>query len=128
MKENEIIEAACSIRPYLRELIPEDAELVDQELSQHLNQAQAGTSNTNAVLGILRRHEPTRQWVFEFLEQHQPPAVTRAFSFQPPLGNPVPVAARKYVCPQGDYTWYRLSAGTPIPPCPTHALKLAAAP
>lgn len=30
----------------------------------------------------------------------------------------------KYVCPYGDYTWYRQSIGTPIPDCPTHGIPL----
>ena len=130
MNDSEIFEAARSIRPYLHILIPDEvvAGLVDRELAQHLIQAQGGKPNANVILGILRGHEATRQWVAEFLEQRQPPEVTRAFSFQPPMGDLVPVAAGKYVCPLGDYTWYRPAAGTPVPPCPTHAVKLVAAP
>jgi hypothetical protein len=130
MDDSEIFEAARSIRPYLHILIPDEvvAGLVDRELAQHLNQAQSGKPNANVILGILCSHEATRQWVSEFLEQHQPPEVTRAFSFQPIVGNPVPVAAGKYVCPLGDYTWYRPAAGTPVPRCPTHVVTLVAAP
>jgi hypothetical protein len=129
MDNSGIIEAARSIRPYLRGLIPdESAGLMDRELSQHLNQAQSGQPNANVILGILCSHEATRQWVSEFLEQQQPPEVTRAFRFQPIMGDQVPVAAGKYVCPLGDYTWYRQAAGTPVPRCPTHAVTLVAAP
>ena len=132
MDDSEIFEAARSIRPYLHILIPdESAGLMDRELSQHLNQAQSGKPNANVILGILCSHEATRQWVSEFLEQHQPPEVTRAFNFQPIMGDPFnrgPVAAGRYICPLGDYTWYRLGAGTPVPQCPTHGAALVAAP
>ena len=129
MDDNQIIEAARCIRPYLPALIPDEgASLMDRELAQHLNSAQGSQPNANVILAILCSHDASRQWAYEFLQQLLPPEVTRAFTFQRPLGDPVPVAAGKYVCPLGDYTWYRLAAGTPVPPCPTHAVTLVAAP
>ncbi len=39
-------------------------------------------------------------------------------------GAPWPDDAECYVCPLGDYTWYRPHIGTPIPLCPTHDVPL----
>jgi hypothetical protein len=127
LNKEDIFEAARSIRPYLNELIPAEAGQVDNELAAYLNEG-APAQNTNLLLATLRRYEPTREWVSEFLGQRVPPAVTRAFEFQPPPGDPAPVSATKYVCPQGDYCWYRVSIGRPVPNCPTHGLALVVAP
>jgi hypothetical protein len=124
-----ILEAARSIRSYLHQLIPESADAVDLELAEHLEEAPTEKKNVNSlIIGTLRMHEPTREWLLSFLADHQPPEVTRAFTYQGTPGDPVPVAARKYICPQGDYNWYRMSAGTPIPSCPTHGLALVPSP
>jgi hypothetical protein len=127
LNQEDIVEAARSIRPYLNELIPAEAEQVDNELAGYLNEG-AATRNSNRLLATLRRHEPTREWVSEFLQKRLPPAVTRAFEFRQPPGDPAAVSATKYVCPQGDYSWYRVSIGRPIPNCPTHGLMLVTAP
>lgn len=129
MSDDDILEAARSIRRYLHQLIPEDAEAVDKELAEHLNVAPSAKKSANSrIISILRKRETTREWLVSFLAQHQPPEVTRAFNFQGTLGDPSPVAARRYVCPQGDYNWYRMSAGAPIPACPTHGLPLVTSP
>jgi hypothetical protein len=39
-------------------------------------------------------------------------------------GDPWPDDAECYVCPFGDYIWYRPHVGTPIPVCPTHNVPL----
>jgi hypothetical protein len=129
MSDGDILEAARSIRQYLHQLIPEGADAIDKELAEHLKNTEAGKNNVNSlIIATLRKHEPTREWLAAFLKQHEPPEVTRVFSFQGSTGDPVPIAARKYVCVQGDYNWYRMSAGTPIPLCPTHGLPLVASP
>ena len=66
-------------------------------------------------------------WMAEFLERRLPPEVARGLrGYEPPLGGE-PVAAPKYVCPEGDYTWYRPSVRDAAPCCPTHGVKLAPA-
>jgi hypothetical protein len=126
LEDDDILEAARTIRPHLSNLIPDDAITVDEELALHLNDTQTGKPSGNVLLGILRRREPTRRWLSVFLNQRFLIESTRGF--QPPPGNPVPVSAQKYVCPQGDYAWYRASAGSLIPRCPTHGVTLVAAP
>lgn len=37
-----------------------------------------------------------------------------------PLGQIQQISTQKYVCPQGDYTWYRRTVGASVPKCPTH--------
>ncbi|WP_250285738.1 hypothetical protein, partial [Frankia sp. CiP1_Cm_nod2] len=39
-------------------------------------------------------------------------------------GDPGPVEASRYVCPRGDYAWYRPEVGAAIPQCPTHQVHL----
>jgi hypothetical protein len=131
MRDNDIVEAGRAIRPYLKELIPEDAEAVDQELAKYVDEPQTtGASSAKAILAILRKREPTRTWLAKMLATSEsrefPTSVTR--SFEPPPGRPDAVSARKYVCPQGDMVWYRMSAGSPIPKCTKHGVTLVPEP
>ena len=45
---------------------------------------------------------------------------------RPLAGDTEPVPSTKYVCPLGDYVWFRSFVGRPIPPCPTHHVALVA--
>ncbi|WP_207161540.1 hypothetical protein, partial [Trichormus variabilis] len=44
--------------------------------------------------------------------------------FQPLPGQGQALSAQKYICPQGDYVWYRRVVGATIPTCPTHGVLL----
>jgi len=128
MKNDEnLLEAARSIRPFLADLAPDQAVELDKCLSDYLAEASAGQSVTNKIVKNLTTLPRTKEWLEAFLELGKPPS-TQVRAFAPPLGDPSPVLASRYVCPQGDYTWYQMSAGSPIPRCTTHGIALVAAP
>ncbi|HEY9659603.1 MAG TPA: hypothetical protein V6C65_14180 [Allocoleopsis sp.] len=111
----EILECARAIRPFLPELLGAEAEQVDRQLAELLAQAKVGQQVDAQILELLKSHSKTRQWAAEFLS---PKEVPKGFDRLP--GNMDSVSAQKYVCPQGDYIWYRRSVGVPIPICPSH--------
>jgi uncharacterized radical SAM superfamily Fe-S cluster-containing enzyme len=41
-----------------------------------------------------------------------------------PPGRGEVTRARRFACPSDDYVWYRRTAGSPIPICPTHDVRL----
>lgn len=122
-KPDHILEAARTIRPCLSQLVgAETAATLDAQLADLLAQAQAGQSIDNRILELLADEDPTREWLSDFLQDQQQPEHLRNFSPLP--GHPSIVSAAKFICPQGDYTWYRPRVGIEPPPCPTHHLPL----
>lgn len=115
----DILEAACSIRPYLGELLPStEAEALDRQLADLLAQANSGQSVDNLIMGLLATQDATREWLKVFLENKKQPEHLRTL---PRLdGDASPISAAKFVCPQGDYIWYRPRIGVNPPDCPTH--------
>ena len=122
--KNDYQDGARAIRPYLKELLGAEAEIVDQQLAELLESGRRGNKVENLILETVRHYESTRRWMAEFLEKKLPPELAQVSrEYQPPLGGK-PVAAPKYACPEGDYTWYRQSVRDPVPTCPTHAVQL----
>ncbi len=115
----DILEGGRSIRPYLEELLGNDAIQVDNKLAELLAQAQAGQPTDQQILEILTSYPNTRNWIAEFLSEKQ---VSKGF--EPLPGQGQPISAQKYNCPQGDYVWYRRIVGATIPICPTHGVEL----
>lgn len=119
----DILEAARSIRPYLSELLPAaEAEVIDQQLAKLLAQANTRQPIDNLILQLLATQDATREWLSRFLQDKQQPEHLRTFS--PLAGQGSIVNAAKFVCPQGDYTWYRPRVGIEPPLCRTHNLPL----
>jgi hypothetical protein len=119
----DILDAARSIRPYLSQLLPAaQAEAIDQQLADLLAQANTRQSVDNLILELLAEQDSTREWLSEFLQDKQQPEHLRNWSPLPGQGSIVNAA--KFVCPQGDYTWYRPRVGIEPPPCPTHNVSL----
>lgn len=122
-KSADILEAARSIRPYLSELLQAaQAEVIDLQLADLLAQANTRQPIDNLILELLAAQDPTREWLSRFLQDKQQPEHLRTFSPLP--GQPPIVNAAKFVCPQGDYTWYRPRIGIEPPLCHTHHLPL----
>ena len=115
----DVLEGARTIRPFLPDLLGTEAEPVDQQLAELLGQAKAGQQDDQQILEILTSHPKTRSWIAEFLSPEQ---ASKGYQSLP--GKPSAVSAPKYVCPEGDYTWFQRSAGTPVPSCPTHNCQL----
>ena len=119
----DILEAARSIRPYLSELLPApEAEALDQQLAHLLAQANTRQPIDNQILELLAGQDSTREWLSGFLQDKQQPESLR--TFRPLPGHTSIVNAAKFVCPHGDYTWYRPRVGMEPPLCPTHNLPL----
>ena len=124
---NDFMDGARAIRPYLKDLLGAEAGAVDQQLAELLESGQRGNKVDNLILEVIRHHESTRRWMAEFLEKKLPPQLAQELrEYQPPLGVK-PLAVPKYVCPEGDYTWYRQSVRDPVGVCPTHKIVLVKA-
>ena len=123
-KTEDILDAARTIRPYLGDLLEtESAKEIDGQLAHLLAKANSGQPVENLILELLAAHEATRDWMNRFLLNRQQPEHQRTFSPLPGRVSPL-INAPKYVCPQGDYVWYRPRVGTIPPLCPTHNLPL----
>lgn len=122
-----ILKGARAIRPHLAELLGAEAEGVDRALARLLAEAEEGRKVDSNILDLLARRDATRVWMEEFLEGAEgrtAAAPQRVRGYSPPPGRADPIAAQRYVCPNGDYEWYRQRVGTPVPECPTHHLPL----
>jgi len=146
-----ILKGARAIRPHLADLlgaeaegvdrelgnllaeaeqVGAEAEGVDRELDNLLAEAEQGRKVASLILDLLARHDATRAWMREFLEGAEeataPPAAAPpgVRGYSPPPGRADPIAAQKFVCPNGDFEWYRQRVGTPVPECPTHHVPL----
>ncbi|NJO66092.1 MAG: hypothetical protein HC832_00210 [Leptolyngbyaceae cyanobacterium RM1_405_57] len=121
---DQVLAASRAIRPLLPKLIPAQADQIDRQLAQLLNQTDLDeTTQVDRLLEVLDAYPTTKSWLDQFLEI---PATERGYYGLP--GNPAPTAATCYTCPIGkDYTWYR-EANEDIPLCPTHLVPLVPAP
>lgn len=128
----DILEAARSLRPLLKQFIGEAAEEFDQKLAALLA-ASPNKKVDNQILELVAQHDCTREWMKEFLEiKRSSNSVQRdemmwifiSRYFAPLPGDPAPIPASRFECPQGDYVWYQPSAGAMPPECPTHQQAL----
>ncbi|OLP18517.1 hypothetical protein BST81_10590 [Leptolyngbya sp. 'hensonii'] len=120
---NDILEAARTIRPLLSELIGDEAAgAIDPQLAGLLAQANTRQLVDNQILELLAEQDATREWVADFLQDQQQPAHLRTWNPLP--GQRSPIGTAKFVCPEGDYTWYCPRIGIEPPLCPTHNLPL----
>ena len=122
-----VIEAARAIRPYLNDLVgPADAALVDRrivsEFAAGVGQVGAGTANCGQCWRNTRTPHgswggyscgTSRTTGRRTISRSAGAACAR------PSGDPGSVEAARYICPHGDYVWYRPDVGTPVPACPT---------
>lgn len=122
---DDLLEAAKSIRPFLSKLLEENAEEMDRHLAELIARCQAGEHQENQIAELLASRDATRKWMAEFLKNDGRQEAIRNYS---PLPGAVgSVGAPKYICPEGDYIWYRLDSSDPIPLCPTHQILLVLA-
>ncbi|MDZ8263545.1 hypothetical protein [Nostoc sp. ChiQUE01b] len=122
-KPEGVLDCARSIRPFLQELLGDDAVQVDGQLAELLAQAKAGQQVHEQILELLKSYPNTYNWIVEFLSEKQ---VSKGF--EKLAGQAQAISAQKYICPQGDdYIWYRRVIGATIPICPTHSVLLIAA-
>ena len=120
----DILKGARTIRSHLTELLEaSQAAEMDENLAELLAEFETGSKVDSQILKLIAKHEATRTWMAAFLEHHLPPQLARFYS--PPPGNTGPIpGVMRYVCPEGDYHWFRHRVGEPIPQCPIHQLDL----
>lgn len=124
-KQEDILEGARTIRPYLPELLGVKATSIDSELAGLLERATSGATVEKDILETLSRDEPARQWMETFLANRLGLLSDSSRDFFPlPGWPPNPLAMPRYECPRGDYVWYRPTIDTPVPACPTHGYTL----
>ncbi len=132
MSDEQILEAARAIRPYLAELVGPDADRVDEELAALLARSRDGEHGEveGLILDCLMRNPATHDWAARFLIHQRPAdAGTGQRGYDPLGGEGELVAALRFACPEGgDTVWYRRSVGQKPPICTTHGLTLQPTP
>lgn len=126
--------AARAIRPYLADLVGQDAGLLDSQIANRLNGAADRPDAVIELRALLEGNEETRWFLREVLRDrpyHRPPYQQSRYlqrqsgGIASPAGDPGPILhAGMYECTHGDYVWYRPDVGTPVPHCPTHQTPL----
>jgi hypothetical protein len=126
--DEDIVDVARTIRPYLQELVGTEADAYDREIAGLIAEARAGHDVDDELLAVLSRSPTAHAWAARVLEndRHLPPDIQQIAdrSYQPLPGAGEAVAAERYQCPRGDYVWYRISVSDPVPDCPTHQCAL----
>lgn len=128
-----VLEAARAVRPYLSALAGPAAGDLDRQISEGLATAACGQDATDLLRSIMGGHPATAAFLEEVLADaplYRPPDLQPSFlrSAQPPPGDVgLILHAGKYVCPDGDYVWYRPAVSVSVPPCPSHGSVLNAA-
>jgi hypothetical protein len=126
-EEEPILEAARAIRAYLPDLLGDTALEVDRSIADLFSAGAAGAQITDELVSVLSEHTETRDWTAQLLSNGEllPPQISVLIDRgAAPPGDPGVVSAVRYVCPQGDYVWYRTSVSEQVPSCPTHDATL----
>lgn len=116
------IEIALAIRPRLSELLNADeARQMQQALDLLLQQFQSGEADEFEIWELLTDNRATRVWVSQVgLEAKD---VSRGHDAALP-GDPDPIPAPQFKCPQCDYVWSRSRIGVIASICPNHRIPL----
>lgn len=117
--------AARTVRSCLTDLLgPGEGSRIDSLLAAALTRADAGEEVEEELAAVFGQQAALLSLATSILADpyHRPPQVRAAW----PSGHGEPVDADRYVCAGGDYIWYRLDIGQPVPTCPTHGRILVA--
>ena len=122
----DVLNAARAIRSHLSELLDAQAEEVEQQLSELLEQADAGEDVEIEIFDLLGEHEPTRQWMQDALEGKKISGGEKSYSKPPGDSDTTPSGTQKYQCPEAEcsQTWISHKARQAIPNCPNHNVQL----
>jgi hypothetical protein len=128
--DEDLLDVARTIRPYLEELVGAEAAFYDQEIARLLAAAHAGADVDERLTVVLSRSTATHAWAAKTLEDelHRPPHLqpVRELGFEHLPGKESPTATDKYCCPERDFVWWRRSVAKPVPPCPYDGSTLVA--
>ena len=123
---DELREVARAVRPYLSELVGGDARALDDRLAGLLADPGDVDEHIDAVLRSNTRLLAFAQQMLTDDRLRPPPAQLAAERDIGTGGEGEPVDAERFSCPNGDYTWYRISVVFAVPDCPTHRVALVA--
>jgi hypothetical protein len=111
--DNDLLELARTIRPYLPDLVAEQAPGYDRQIASLLSLANSGADVSDQVTEILTRAPAIRNWIGLVIEDdlRRPPefqgreeALQAERGFDPLPGSGEPIDAQKYICPEdGNY-------------------------
>jgi hypothetical protein len=122
--DEDIVNVARMIRPYLPALVGDEADEYDREIAGLLARAHNGEDVSDRLLAVLTRSKATHGWAARVLESDRqlPPEISQPLErgYQQLPGDDGVIDAERFECPHGDYVWYRISVGVVAPPCPTH--------
>jgi hypothetical protein len=130
VNDDAILDVARSIRPYLSDLLSEAsaAAAVDRDLAGLLADARDGRAVDVAICARLELDPAMHAWAAAFLQHGVPPEErpkwTRGAGDGPSGDVSASISPDVFVCPQGDYKWWRRAVGVPAPVCPTHRVAL----
>jgi hypothetical protein len=127
-----VLEAARAIRPYLKDLIddPAVAGNLDRRIAEQFTDQADQAATASRLRVLLEKQEDTAWFMNRVLTDkphYRPPYHQPAYQrdIVSPAGDFGLIEADRYVCPAGDYVWYRPDIGTPVPDCPDHHIPLA---
>lgn len=103
---DDVLLATRAIRRVLPALIGDEAEQMERDLNEVLEQSK--TVSVEQILTILTRHSNTKRWIRKFLEEER--------TFERPIGPPGPVSGTTviYFCENG-HRWFPNQVGQPVP-------------
>ena len=105
--DEDLIDVARTIRPYLPDLVGAETEVYDQEVADLIAEAHGGHDVDEQLIAVLTRSETIHVWAARVLEndRHLPPEIQQITerAYQPLPGPGEPVAAERFECPYGDY-------------------------
>ncbi|MBL7487608.1 hypothetical protein I6A60_13705 [Frankia sp. AgB1.9] len=127
--------AGRAIQPRLKDIL---APAAAADAAERLDEILAADSSepamtAAAVRALLDEHDDTARFLRRFLddpsfrtllEPDGGPLNERSDGIDLLAGDPGPIDADLYRCPQGDYEWEHLQAGESIPECPVHHVAL----
>jgi hypothetical protein len=134
--EDPLFAAAREVRPYLPDLLGAEANAVDGTLARVLLSTAPGPAKLSEIQTVFSSYERLVDWVGQFMTGGLIPpefmaSVSRGHAvgsgFTPGVDLPGKDAQRpgvRFTCPNGDFTWYVLRLGEPVPDCPTCDLAL----
>ncbi|WP_261569261.1 hypothetical protein [Frankia gtarii] len=128
------IAAGRAIQQRLFDLLgPAVAADVAAHLEKVLTADSEPTSRAAAVSELLGEYDDTARFLRRYvndaafralLSADSGPANERSDGPDLLAGDPGPIDADLYRCPQGDYEWEHLQAGESVPECPVHHVAL----
>src|SRR5256885_4511755 len=127
--DNEMIEIAKRIRPYLTDLVgPDQAPRIDEQLATILADGGPESVLEERIDRVLHEDPALLGWAAATLDDPclRPPGVRghTERGVDNGLGDGETIDAERFDCPCGGYTWYRLSVVYSGMRCPFHDLVL----